>query len=268
MTIWMWAGSNSPMPRYGYPIAFLLTCALSACGSAPPHATPTQADAGSKAYWENPDWQSLLLGDIQSVVHQPTDTDKTPITGVNAMVRFTLADGVIKDPQIVASTGYGDLDKLMLQQVASAKPPETWGPHASESHEFELLLDMLTPLDSLQYNIYKAIDNYKVYPKDGIIAGATGNTTVGFDYLDGKANNIALTGSSKNKDLDKAAIGAVTRAVLPPAPMTYIGKPIHMEVLVCYSLIFSRTDVKNPCPTNKDVIQVLGTRIRVDSWHM
>lgn len=256
------------MRRYGYPVALALVCALSACGSTPPNTTSVRADAGAKAYWENPDWQSLLLGDIQSVVHQPTDTDKTPITGVNAMVRFTLADGVIKDPQIVASTGYGDLDKLMLQQVASAKPPETRGPHASESHEFELLLDMLTPLDSLQYNIYRAIDYQKVYPKDPIIRGDTGNTTVDFDYLDGKASNIAMTNSSKSRDLDRAAVGAVTRAVLPPAPMTYIGKPIHMEVLVCYSLIFSRTDVKNPCPTNKDVIQVLGTRIRVDSWHM
>lgn len=251
------------MRGYGCPIALALVCALSACSSTLPNTAPTQADAGAKAYWENPDWQSLLLGDIQSVVHQPTDTDKTPITGVNGMVRFTLDGSAIKDPQIVASTGYSDLDKLMLQQVMSAKPPETRGPHASEPHEFELLLDMLTPLDWLQYNVYRAIDYRKVYPKDPIIKGDTGNTTVDFDYLDGKANNIAMTGSSKNRDLDKAAVGAVTRAVLPPAPMTYTGKPIHVEVIVCYTLFLSPPDTTvNPCPTEKNVIVVRGTRIK------
>lgn len=251
------------MRRYGYPVALALVCVLSACSSTPPNTTSIQADAGTKAYWENPDWQALLLGAVQSVVHQPTDTDKTPITGVNGMVRFTLDGGAIEDPQVVASTGYADLDKLMLQQVASAKPPETWGPHASEPHEFELLLDMLTPLDSLQYNIYRAIDYQKVYPKYPIIAGSTGNTTVGFDYLDGKASNIAMTGSSKSRDLDRAAVGAVTRAVLPPAPMSYTGKPIHMEVIVCYTLFLSPPDmVVNPCPTEKNVIVVRGTRIK------
>lgn len=249
------------MRRYGYPIALLLSCALSACGSAPAGVNPD-----TRAYWSDPFWQEALLSTLQSAVHQP-DTG-TPIIGVNGMVRFTVSEGVIKHPEIVASTGYANLDKLMLQQVASAKPPETWGPHAGEPHEFELLLDMLTPLDSFQYNIYRAIDYQKVYPKDGILAGATGNTTVDFDYLDGKANNIAMTGSSKSRDLDKAAMTAVTKAVLPPAPLAYADKPVHIKVTFCYSLIFSPTDIKNPCPTNKDVIQVIGTRVRVDSWHI
>lgn len=255
------------MRRYGYPLVFALACALSACGSAPPNATPTQADANSKAYWENPDWQEFLLGTVQSVVHQPDSS--TPITGVNAMVRFTLDGGVIKDPQIVASTGYADLDKLMLQQVASAKLPRPRGAHADEPHEFELLLDMLTPLDWLQYNVYRAIDAWKVYPRDPIIAGSTGDTVVDFDYLDGKASNIAMTGSSKNKDLDRAAVGAVTRAVLPPAPMSYTGKPIHMEVVVCYTLFMSPPDtIVNPCPTEKNVIVVMGTRIKRTTLEM
>lgn len=244
------------MRRYGYPIAFLLSCALSACGSAPAGVNPD-----TRAYWSDPFWQEALLSTVQSAVHQP-DTG-TPIIGVNGMVRFTVSEGVIEHPEIIASTGYANLDKLMLQQVASAKPPETWGPHASEPHEFELLLDMLTPLDSLQYNIYRAIDYQKVYPKDPIIRGDTGNTTMDFDYLDGKASNIAMTGSSKSRDLDRAAIGAVTKAVLPPAPMTYTGKPIHMEVIVCYTLFMSPPDtIVNPCPTEKNVIVVKGTRIK------
>lgn len=244
------------MRRYGYPLAFLLACALSGCGSAPPQA---QASQDIHAYWNNPFWQENLLSAVQSAVHQPDEG--TPITGINGMVRFTVANGAIESPAIVASTGYADLDKLMLQQVASVKPPKTSGLHASEPHEFELLLDMLTPFDSFQYNIYRAIDNYRLYPREGIMAGATGNTTVDFDYLDGKANNITMTSSSKNRDLDKAAIGAVMKAVLPPASAVYAGKPMHMEVVFCYSLATSPTVIKNKCPTDKNVIAVEGARI-------
>lgn len=251
------------MGRYGYPAALLLACALSACGSAPPSATPLRPATDSKAYWENPDWQALLLGAVQSVVHQPTDTTSTPITGVNAMVRFTVANGTIENPEIAASTGYADLDKLMLLQVASAKPPKTWGLHASEPHEFELLLDMLTPLDSLQYNIYRAIEYQKVYPKEEILTGTVGNNTVDFDYRDGKASNIALITSSKSSYLDRASLDAVTRAVLPLAPTAYTGKPIHMEVVLCYTLFESPPDmIVNQCPTAKNVIVVHGTRIK------
>lgn len=234
------------MRRYGYPLVFALACALSACASKP-------ADPNAHAYWANPFWQESLLSAVQSMVHQPDGS--TPIVGVNGMVRFTVADGIIKDPAIVASTGYADLDKLLLQQVASAKPPKTWGPHAHEPHEFELLLNMLTPFDSFQYNVYRAISNYRLYPRDGIIAGATGITTVDFDYLDGKANNIAVTGSSKSRDLDKAAIGAVTKAVMPSAPPAYAGKSMHMEVVFCYTINNSPG-----CPAGKNIIDVRAAR--------
>lgn len=244
------------MRRYGYLLSLLLACALSGCSSAPPQARASQ---DVHAYWNNPFWQERLLYAVQSAVHQP-DTG-TPITGVNGMVRFTVANGAIESPAIVASTGYADLDKLMLQQVASVKPPKTSGPHASEPREFELLLDMLTPFDSFQYNVYRAIDEYRLYPREGIIAGATGNTIVDFDYQDGKANNIAIASSSRNRDLDKAAIGAVGKAILPPAPQAYSGKPVHMEVVFCYSLATSPTDIKNKCPTDKNVIAVEGARI-------
>lgn len=241
------------MRRYGYPLAFLLACALSGCGSAP---TQAQASQDIHAYWNNPFWQERLLYAVQSVVHQ-SDTG-TPITGVNGMVRFTVANGAIESPAIVASTGYAALDQLMLQQVASAKPPETRGPHAGEPHEFELLLDMLTPYDSFQYSVYRAIDWQKVYPKDPIISGSTGDTVVDFDYLDAKAQNIVIALKSKDKDLDGASINVVSKAELPAAPPGYTGKSVHMEVVFCYTINNSPS-----CPSGRNVI---GVRAARGSW--
>ncbi|HET7176631.1 MAG TPA: hypothetical protein VFK21_11565 [Gammaproteobacteria bacterium] len=190
---------------------------------------------------------------VQSMVHQ-TDGG-TSIVGVNGMVRFTVTDGAIENPEIVASTGYADLDKLMLQQVASAKPPKTWGPHAHEPHEFELLLDMLTPFDSFQYHVYRAIDAWKVYPRDPIIAGSTGDTVVDFDYLDSKAQNIVIALASKDKELNKASVNAVSKAKLPAAPPDYVGKNVHMEVVFCYTINNSPG-----CPAGKNVIDVRAAR--------
>jgi hypothetical protein len=243
------------MNKRGLSLIILLACALSACGS-----TPSGVNPSTQAYWSDPWWQTSLLSAVQSVVHQ-TDMTGTPITGVNATVRFTLANGVIEYPEIVISTGNVDLDNLMLQQVASARPPKTIGPHAGEPHEFELQLDMLTPFDSFQYNVYRAIDAQKIYPKEAVIGGHGGNTTVDFDYLDAKAQNIVKTKSSGDKGMDKAAIDAVTRAILPVPPPDYSGKLLHMEVVVCYSLETPQNEVNNRCPMGENVIAVIGTRI-------
>lgn len=243
------------MRRWQYLAAFVLACGLSACGSTPTHQA-------SQAYWDEPYWQERLLHAVQSMVHTPADTTPIPAGGIQGTVRFTLAEGVIENPEIVISTGDPQLDALLLQQVASAQPPKPVGPHAGEAHEFELQLDMLTPFEAFQYSVYAAIDLWKIYPKEAIIEGATGDTTLDFDYLDGKANDIAMTTSSRNKDLDKASIGAVTKAVLPPAPQAYAGKPIHMEVMFCYSIATSPTNIINKCPAGNNVIVVHAYRIR------
>src|SRR5579859_4775275 len=224
------------MPRWRYLAAFVLACGLSACGSAPVHPA-------SQAYWDEPYWQEQLLYAVQSMVHTPADTTPIPAGGIHGTVRFTLVDGVVELPEVTVSTGDPDLDRLMLQQVVLAQVPKPTGSHAGEPHEFELQLDMPTPYESFRYSVYAAIERQKIYPKDPIIAGATGNTTVDFDYLDGKANNIAMTISSKNKDLDKSSIGAVAKAALPSAPEIYAGKSMHMEVVFCYSLIFSPSNI-------------------------
>lgn len=177
-------------------------------------------------------------------------------------VGFTITSGAIQDLKIVSGTGYATLDSLVLQQMATVKVPKIYGTHADEPHYFELELSVLTPVEWFRYDVYTAIDYWKIYPKEAILEGATGNTVVDFDYLDGKATNITMTASSKSRGLDTASIGTMTKAIMPAALVSDAGKSIHMEVLFCYSLIDSPTDIKNPCPVGENVIRVEGVRIR------
>ena len=121
---------------------------------------------------------------------------------------------------------------------------------------------MPTPYEAFQRSIYDAIEYQKLYPKDAILTGTTGTATLDFDYVDGSASRIAITVSSNNKLLDKTSLNTVTRSKMPPAPSTYAGKTFHMQVLFCYTLWESPTDIKNKCPVSSNVIEVRGTRIR------
>ena len=204
----------------------------------------------------NPYWQAEMFEAVQCTVHLPDDTTSPATPDVHGTVKFLFANGKIEDPEIVASTGNPDLDKLMLQQVVTAKIPKPFGLHTGQPHAFELPLEMFTPYESFQYNVYAAIDRTKFYSRDAILKGDTGRTTVDFDYLDGKALNIVIAKSSGSKYLDQPSVDAVSRAVLPAAPPGYAGKTVPMEVIVCYCLNSSKS-----CPTGKNVIVVEGTRI-------
>jgi len=250
------------MRGYRYLIACLLACALSACGSAPPQVIPPpHINPATQAYWENPLWQAEMFNAVQSKVHIPANLNTPGTHGTHGTVRFQFDDGIIKNPVIVASTGDPDLDKLMLQQVASAQVPKPTGPHADEPHEFELPLNMPTPFEWFENNVYAAIDHKKLYPRDPILKGKTGSTTVDFDYLDAKASHIVIVKSSGNKELDQASVGAVSNAELPAAPPGYAGKTLHMVVIVCYCINSTKS-----CPTGKNVLVVEATRtVRVET---
>lgn len=230
----------------------LLTVALdlSACGSAPRWQP-------SEPYWEQEFYQRDLLREVQSVVHTSSDDTPIPAGGIHGTVRFTVTGERIEYPEMVVSTGDHDLDKLMLQQVTSAQLRKPEGPHADEPHEFELRLDMPTPLESFEYGIYDAIDRWKVYPENAVIAGDMGVVAVDFDYSGGKASNPVVVKSDRSQLLNKASLEAVTKAALPAPLPPYVGKTLHMEAVFCYSL---NDAIK--CPEAGNVISVLGTRIR------
>lgn len=250
-------------------VLLALMVGLAGCAS-----TPVTQDAGAPTanfnpskdpYWEDPRWDKTLLDAVQAAVRAPADPADMSTPDLHATVKFTFLQGVLEYPEIVTSTGNPDLDKLMLHQIAAVQAPQGAGLRSDEPHEFVLDLDMPTPFESFRSSIYAAIDYKKIYPKEAIISGSAGNTVVEFDYVDGKANNIAMTQSSKSKGLDNASLNTVARADLPPIPAAYSGKTLHITAVFCYTIFESSANIKNPCPTSNNVIVVQATRIkRVD----
>jgi outer membrane biosynthesis protein TonB len=205
----------------------------------------------------DPRWDKSLLDAVQAAVHDPVDGTDMSTPGIHATVRFTFLDGVIEYPEIVQSTGDPELDKLVVDQVASAQAPRpAVGLQIDAPHQFVLDLDVPTPYESFEYGVFNALDYAKIYPKDAVMGGSQGSTTVGFDYLDGEASNITTIKSSGSKSLDRASLGTVARSKLPPAPPAYAGKTVHLEAVFCYSLIGP-----GKCPRRKDVILIYGTRL-------
>lgn len=243
------------MRRYQLHAVFILACILSACSFAPRQGNvPRSIYLGTQAYWLNPYWQAGLLEAVQSMVHLP---DNTTTPGVQGTVKFLYDNGAIKNPMIVTSTGYSELDKLLLQQVITAKVPKPFGPHADQPHEFELPLEMFTPYQSFQYNVYAAINQKPVYPRNALLSDKTGITTVAFDYLNGKAGNVVVVSTSGHNDLDQASIDTISNAVLPAPPAGYSGKTLQMRAIFCYDINFAKK-----CPAGRNVIDVEGTRIK------
>lgn len=231
---------------------------VAACSSAPSDNPAYRLfDAPIDPYWEDQRWAKALLDATEAVVRDPVALSDTTTIGPHVAIKFTFANGMIQDPAIIAGTGDPSLDELLLKQVVTAQVPKPGGVHADEPHGFLLDLDMLTPYESFQDSVYAAIDQYKVYPKNALIAGDIGATTLDFDYLDGKANGITVVASSKSRDLDESSLAAVTRALLPPAPSAYAGKTLHMEVTICYNLNNSKN-----CKIARNVVLVRGTRVR------
>ena len=191
-------------------------------------------------------------------MHLP-DNEDTP--GIHGTVRFLFDNRVIKNPVIVASTGEPGLDKLLLQQVLTAKAPKPLGQHIDQPHEFELQLEMFTPYESFEYNVYVAIDNTAEYTRDPLLRGETGIAAVAFDYLDGKALNIVIAKSSGHRDLDQLSVEAISSAVMPAPPPGYARKTVHLQAVVCYFIVSSFSEPSN-CPPGKKVIDVTGARIR------
>lgn len=218
-------------------------------------------DAAKDPYWQDPRWAKNLFDAVQSVVHDPVDASDTSTPNLNAVVKFTYAEGNIQYPEVIRSTGDAAMDQLLIRQVASAQVPLASGLDADEPHEFVLELTMPTPFESFEGSVAAAIDRWKVYPKEAVLGAYQGMVLVGFDYLDGKASDIAVAASSKNGYLDNASRKAVATATLPPSPTAYAGKTLHLVMVFCYSLRQPET-AKDPCPAGRNIVEVTGTIIR------
>ena len=84
-------------------------------------------------------------------------------------------------------------------------------------------------------SMHAAIDAAKVYPKEAVIAGETGQVTVSFDYINGVVSNIHVDKSSGSRSIDRSAMAAVQKAALPPKPAELAGVN-HFAITINYSL--------------------------------
>jgi outer membrane biosynthesis protein TonB len=223
------------------PIIFRLALALAAIYSvvAAGSAASNPSD-GSDAYWNDKHWHRILLGAVQAVIRYPADAAGQPVRPVpemaRATVRFVYANGKISDPKIIRSSGRPDLDSAFLSQVITAQPPKASGSHATESHTFTSILDMRTPMQDFETAICMAIRAKWEYPRDMILAGELGPTTIDFTYSDGKASDIRIVNSSGGRVMDKSFARSMTEAQLPPPPAWLSTQPLHMEATLDYQL--------------------------------
>ncbi|MFI4968007.1 MAG: energy transducer TonB [Gammaproteobacteria bacterium] len=233
----------------GLLLGLLPVVVLTACSSA-----PRTGDAGD-AYWQDQAWDGKLLDSVQSALHYPSDASGQPVQPVpseaRATVGFTYASGKIVDARIIESSGRADLDAAFLAQVMAIDPPSAYGDHAAESHPFELVLEMPTPMQEFEVAEYKALVANREYPQGAILQGSQGSSLVGFTYRDGKAEDIHIIKSSGSKPLDEASLYTVKKAHLPPRPAWMSPKPLDMTITICYSLGNS-----NICPKDAAMLQI------------
>ena len=92
-----------------------------------------------------------------------------------------------------------------------------------------------TILAEFEASMKAAIDAAKVYPKEAILAGETGTVTVSFDYVNGVVSNVKIDKGSGARSLDKSAMNAVNKALMPPKPADLAGVN-HFTIVVNFSL--------------------------------
>ncbi len=89
--------------------------------------------------------------------------------------------------------------------------------------------------DSLQARIREAIHSSFHYPEAARVTGTHGTAVVGFLYRDRSALAIRIIQSSLSSILDRAAIGIVRDAEMPP-PGKLAGQTLSLEVPVVFDL--------------------------------
>jgi len=81
-----------------------------------------------------------------------------------------------------------------------------------------------------------AVQRAAVMPQAALRQGRQGRAQVGFVYVDGSAEGIALLQSSQSRWLDEAALGAVRSAHYPASPPSLRSLRIPMQVWVDFEL--------------------------------
>lgn len=159
----------------------------------------------------------LIWHELRPPVTQPISIDPMPIPDpVQPPVPRHLQVPEPQQPQVQPLTEVPpvrtDIPTPTTQPLQPLLPPSgpAQQPSADAANEFGA-------------RVLRAINAQKIYPKVEMMKGDTGETVVSFDYVDGVVSGIHVDKSSGFYELDKAAMDAVQRAVLPEKPAELAG---------------------------------------------
>jgi TonB family protein len=91
-------------------------------------------------------------------------------------------------------------------------------------------------LAALAARIHQAVQAAAIYPALARITHREGRAELRFDYAGGLVRAVSLVQSSQSSLLDDAALAAVHRAALPPAPAEIGNRTLTLMVWVDFSL--------------------------------
>ncbi len=124
----------------------------------------------------------------------------------------------------------------VLQQTAMTQ--QTTPPHAPAAPVHQAPAPNLSPhaLDAWEARVHQAVQNALIYPNAARLMHREGRTRVRFEYGHNAVSSAAVAESSGSSSLDQAALGAVTRAVLPLPPPEIAGQTRSLILWVNFSL--------------------------------
>ena len=91
-------------------------------------------------------------------------------------------------------------------------------------------------LHAWEARVHQAVQNALIYPNAARLMHREGRTRVRFEYDHNAVSGAAVAESSGSSSLDQAALGAVTRAVMPPPPPEIAGQTRSLILWVNFSL--------------------------------
>jgi protein TonB len=91
-------------------------------------------------------------------------------------------------------------------------------------------------LAALAARIRQAVQNAAIYPATARMMHREGRAELRFDYADGAVSAVSLAQSSRSPQLDAAALDAIHRAAIPPAPPAIGARKLTLLVWVDFHL--------------------------------
>jgi hypothetical protein len=186
----------------------------------------------SVPYWQDPDWQQVLLDAIHKNVVYPTpiSADTPPIGEGTAA--FDVSGGKLTNVQLTRSTGYSRLDQAIISGLQKTTPPAVSGKYDSTEHHFELTLQMQPDTDQFRGVLYDAVTEVMKLPSSAI-ADHPEFIFVNATYLNGSFTNVEMQLPDASDELKRTFTEKFNSSHLPLPPSNLKDKTIDVSMNFC-----------------------------------